>query len=1310
MVGDPIEGVASYVPARVARQVAANPSQPDGPRADRFTGAVLLADISGFTGLAESLGCRGEVGVEDLTRCLNVYFGRLIDLIVEHGGDIVKFAGDALLAIWPADAEDLALSTSRAVQCALATQARLQDFPVTPDVHLSLRIGLSAGPLSILHVGGVEGRRELVATGEPLAGMSAANAEARPGDLVVSAEAWALVRDRIVGEPLTGGAFRVDGLRDPVPLLPPLPIPAADPQSLLAYVPPAVVDQVGRGDSGWLAELRHVSVLFANFPGLTPATPLERAHTVMRELQTILYRYEGTINKVSVDDKGASVVAAMGLPPLSHEDDPERAVRAALAIRDRLALMQVRHSIGIATGLTFCGIVGNTTRREYTMIGDVVNLAARLMQAAKGGILCDRATCEASQARLAFEALPSIHVKGKAGDIAVYHPLESVARPGAHRAEATHATLGRVREQQAIEQALRDLAERGEGAVIVFEGMVGLGKSRLIDEARRRARRFGLSCLESGGDAMEKSTAFYAWRNIFEHAFGLDPSADTGERQVRVSARLAARGRKEWGDLLPLLNPVLRTSFPPTEITTSMDERARASATYDVLADLLVALPQDGSCHVVLLEDAQWMDSASLALASRICARAEPLVLVLATRPIPGPALEEIEALSRTARGRRFDLEPLGPDEAVEIACRALGVASVPDAVEAIIRSKAEGNPLLIQELAGGLRDSGLIQVTDGECRLAPGAGDLRSVDLPNNIQAAVAARMDRLSPSQRLVLKFASVVGRVFESDVVVRLHQGQADEASVLADLRALEGMRVIALERSDPAPVYAFHHLAFQEVAYRQMLFAQRRQLHQAMAELLEERHAAALSAAYPLLALHWRRAVEEADAEPALVWKAIDYLQKAGEQALQQFANHEAVEFLNGALRLLKGLPESVERSRKELGLCCLVGAPLLVTKGMAAPETERAYSRASELCQEVENSPEQFRAVYGLWTFALMSTHLSRARGLAAEVFRIAQAAGDPELLLPAHRAVGDTSFWLGDPTAARAHLEQVMALYRPENHAHEVFRSGQDQGVVAGALSAWALWLLGYPDTALARMEETIALARRVSHAHTLAMTFQNFTMMHQFRGEAAPVLEKVETQMKLSREGGFPLWLAAATIMRGWARARQGASEEGIGEMRRGLDEWRATGAELAAPYYLGLLAEAHGAAGQPEKGLEVVLEALDSSARSGEAWWRAEVWRIDAELRLKLATPDESAAERRLLDALELARAQRARSLELRAAVSLFRLWTKQRKPLHEAVQPLADVFNWFTEGHGTADLKEAANLLGAVSASSSASTRGR
>ena len=1299
MGADRLTGIASYVPARVARQVAAELPPADGPRLDRFSGTLVFADVSGFTALTESLARRGDIGAEELTRCLNAYFGRLIDLIVGEGGDILKFAGDALIAAWYADAESVATTIRRAAQCSLAVQAQLNGFQAAADVTLSLRIGMSAGELALLHVGGVNGRRELVATGAPLTAMGAAIAEARPGDVTMSAEAWALVADDVVGEPLPGGAARVCGVRSPIA---PRALEAptvGNEHALLAYVPPAVAEHLRAGDSGWLAELRRVSVLFINFPGLTPATPLDRAHAVMVELQTVLARYEGTINKLSLDDKGASLVAAFGLPPLAHEDDAIRAGRAALAIRERLSLMQVLHSTGIATGMAFCGIVGSATRREYTMIGDVVNLSARLMQAAKGGILCDPATYDASRAAIRYDPTGSIHVKGKTGEIPVYSPVEAPGHEHEERGHFVEATVGRALELAAIDDALQALDARGAGAVLVFEGMAGIGKSHLLDETKRRARRAGLTILEARADAMEEATPFFIWRRVFDELFGLDPVAGAGERDAVVSARVAGLGHAGLAPLLPLANHVLRTSFPPTDATTAIPEQARAAFTFDLLADLLIAAGPERSHLLLVIEQAQWMDSPSIALATRIFAREAPLVAACALRPVRGPAFDEIQALASSPGARHFVLDALAGEQIVEIACRALGVSHLPPAAGTAIDARADGNPLLAQEVAAALRDTGLLRIVDGECRLSPGAGDLRSVDLPASIEGAVTARLDRLPSSQRLLLKVGSVVGRVFEWQVVLDLMRLQGDATAAGDDLRALETAGVIALERSHPEPAYIFRHLAFQEIIYRQMLFSQRRQLHQAIGELLEARHAGVQDPPYPRLALHWRKAVEGGDAAEATVRKAVEYLRKGAAQSLQQFANQEAVEFLTAALQQNARLPDTVERSRTELALCCLIGAPLLVTRGFAAPETERAYSRASELCQQLENSPEQFSAVYGVWSFALMKTQLARARALAAEAFRLAEASGDQELLLPAHRAVGDTAFWLGDLRVARAHLERAVALYRPEDHAREVFRSGQDQGVIAGALSAWVVWLLGYPDTAIARMEETLALARRLSHGHTMAMTFQNFTMAHQFRGETDAVLAKAATQLALSQEQGFPLWIAGATTMRGWARAQRGEPDEGIADLRRGITDWRATGAELAAPYYLGLLGETLGAAGRPEDGLEVILEALASSARSGEAWWRPELWRLEAELRLKLPMPDEAAVERLLLDALELAGSQESRSLQLRTAASLLRFRTEQGRPRDDAQRLLADSVRWFTEGHETSDLREAASLLSAA-----------
>ena len=519
-------------------------------------------------------------------------------------------------------------------------------------------------------------------------------------------------------------------------------------------------------------------------------------------------------------------------------------------------------------------------------------------------------------------------------------------------------------------------------------------------------------------------------------------------------------------------------------------------------------------------------------------------------------------------------------------------------------------------------------------------------------MRAAVTSRIDRLAPSQRLTLKVASVVGRVFEAGVVKRVFPvGGADPRSIDADLRQLAALGILTHERDEPSPAWAFTHALFQDVTYHLMLVSQRRQLHRAVAEWLEETNAADLGASAALLAAHWSGAVEDDDnAEPALVWKAIDYLQKAGEQAMRQYANHEAVAFLNDALGLLEHVPEGPERTRRELAICCARGVPLIVLQGFAAPDVERTFARAWDLSKQTEYTPELFGAVLGLWNFSIVRTELQRARDLARELFRLAAAAADPELQLPANRAAGETAFWLGVITTAREHLQRAVALYRPELHARAAARVGQDPGVVCRGFLSWTLWLVGEPDAALAIMSDSLALARQLNHPFSVAMALQNFSVLHQFRGAPADAKKTTEEQIALSHDQGFALWLAGGTVMHGWARFELGETAAGLEEMRRGIADWRATGAELPAPYYLSLLAGALARAGDAAAALALVRDALAASAKSGEAWWRAELLRQDGELRLAVDPADTAAAQQSIREALELARRQGARALERR------------------------------------------------------------
>jgi class 3 adenylate cyclase len=517
----PSESLRTYIPEFLVSRFLARREPLDAPGMERFPAAVLFADVSGFTPLADRLAQRGPAGAEELSSLLNAYFGQLIALIAAHGGEVITFAGDGLLAAWPALDEDLAVSTRWAGQAALAVGAALHDYQAGNGVRLSLRLGVGTSEVMALHVGGLGGRWQLLLSGAPLLQASRAEQRAAPGEAVLSPQAWELVRDACTGQLLPGGYLRlttVDASRGPRPRSRPTQELG---DAVQAYVPEVVRARLAAGQAEWLAELRRVTPLFLNLLDADPAAAdqLEPLQLVMTAIQPILQRYEGNLKQVVVDDKGLTLIALFGLPPLAHEDDPTRATRAALGIQAALRELGVRCAIGLATGRAFCGAVGSDLHREYDVIGEVMNLAARLMQAAPDTILCDAATYRAAQSRLRFQDLPAISVKGKIAPVEVYRPVEPARKPDAPR-----AMLGRVDERAALAERLRALEEHTSGLVVI-DGEPGIGKSRLLADLLERSHARGVQSLADAGDAIEHATPYHAWRPIFAQLL-MRPASD----------------------------------------------------------------------------------------------------------------------------------------------------------------------------------------------------------------------------------------------------------------------------------------------------------------------------------------------------------------------------------------------------------------------------------------------------------------------------------------------------------------------------------------------------------------------------------------------------------------------------------------------------------------------------------------------------------------------------------------------------------------------------------------------------------------
>jgi class 3 adenylate cyclase/tetratricopeptide (TPR) repeat protein len=884
--------LAAFLPGSLVRALLEDESRPrEGAWHERW-GAVLFADLSGFTTLAETLDQGDPSGAERVRGILDTAFGLLLDALGAHGGDVLRFAGDALVALWPVDSsEALPQAVALAARCALVMQSLLAAPTSAPGVHIRLKVGLGAGLVRLSDVGGEQGHWDFLASGEPLLEMAQAEHAARPGEIVLGPRAWPLLGGA-TGEPCGAAGHRLLALQ-PGPLpppSPPLPTAALEP-ALRAYLPLSVSLRLEAGHARWLSEFRTVSVLFINVGdlGLAAGQRPEELRHALRALQAILFRHEGCAHQVVVDDKGVVLVAAFGLPPLSHEDDAARAALAALEVRAELVQRGLTWRLGLATGRVFCGTVGGPTRREYVMVGHTVNLAARLMQAAVNDILCDAATLERAAERLRFEVRSPLRMKGITHEVPVFRPQESAS--GRELARGPRV-VGRQAERARLTAALHALEDQGQGGVVLLDAEAGMGKSLLAGELLAEARARGLATAQGAGSSEERSRAYHAWRGVLPALLGLEGAPDEATRSARLLERLGTRAEQAaWA---PLLNGVLPVHLPEGEGVRHMTAALRGTNTRELLVHLLEDASRERP-RVVVLDDAHWMDSASWELALAVQRRVRRLLLVVCTRPLTDGAHTAEYALLRDAPGTlRLALERMPQDEVQTLVCQRLGVRRLPEPLPTLLRERAEGHPFFGEQLACALRDAGHLRVEGEECHWVPGTRGLPAPVLPGTIQGLLISRMDRLTPQQQLTLKVASVLGRAFPLALLRHIHPVAEDRASLSEQL---EGLRARGLVQPEGPDGYAFTHVLIQEAAYHLMAFAQRRELHRAVAEHHERegQHDESL----PLLAHHWRRAEEPE--------RALGYLERAAEAASARGAPRETLTLLAQALELAEHGP-------------------------------------------------------------------------------------------------------------------------------------------------------------------------------------------------------------------------------------------------------------------------------------------------------------------------------------------------------------------------------------------------------------------
>src|SRR6266852_5206338 len=1039
-------------------------------------------------------------------------------------------------------------------------------------------------------------------------------------------------------------------------------------------------------------ERKTVTALFADIKGSTELMrdldPEEARAIVDPALKLMIdaaHRYDGYV----VQSTGDGIFALFGAP-VAHEDHPQRALHAAMAMRDALrrsgeelkkqGRSGVEVRIGINTGEVVLRLIHTGGHTEYTPVGHAANLAARMQTVAPtAGIVISEDTRHLVEGYFELRGLGPTEVKGIEEPINVYEVI-GVGPLHGHFDVAVRRGLtkfvGRESELKQMARAL-ELARGGHGQIVAVVAEAGTGKSRLFYEFKATLPA-EFKVLEAYSVSHGKASA---WLPVLEFLYGyfaIEETDGKSERRAKIEARLSGLD-PALSDTLPLLYTLMGLHEGADPIA-QMDPQIKLRRTVEAIKRIIMceSLKQP---LVVIFEDLHWIDSQTqelLDLLTESIATARVLLL-FNYRP------EYRHQWTNKSYYTQLRLDTLSEEGAAAMLSALLGEGVELASLKRLVIERTEGNPFFIEEMVQALFDEGAL-VRNGVVKVAHSLAQLR---LPSTVQGILAARIDRLSAEQKDLLQTLAVMGR--ESPLgLVRRVASHVDTSldRMLAELQAAE----FIYEQPALADIeYTFKHALTQEVAYNSLLIERRKLLHGRAGAAIEALYADRLDDYLSDLARPYQRSTN--------IEKAREYLRRAGQQAIQRSSHAEAIELFTSALELLQALPDAPQRLEQELALRLGLGAALSPVKGWSAPEVGEVLARTRELCRQIGETPHLFRALSGLGGYYLVRGEMGPALELLKQGLAIAQSVEDPTFLHIAHFQMGHTLYWMGQFTLAQTHLELSCSLYDPAGDDPSHAGHGFCKGVHSLMFSGLSAWYLGCPEQARDRVERALSLARQQSDPFCLCLALAPSSHVDDLRGETIAASKFADAMFHLADEQGFRGFLAMAIAQRGVVLIAGAHAEEGITQLREGRD--RSAGAfEGRRTQYLAALAEGYGLAGRVDEGLAVLAEAVALVQSTGVCIYEAELNRLKGELTLKQSDTGSNSkvqeeAETFFRRAIEVARRQSAKSWELRATMSLARLLAKQGRR-DEARMMLADIYGWFTEGFDTADLIDAKALL--------------
>jgi class 3 adenylate cyclase/predicted ATPase len=1070
-----------------------------------------------------------------------------------------------------------------------------------------------------------------------------------------------------------------------VPPAAPAPDHGRDP---LTYTPPYLAEKILTSRSALEGERKQVTVLFADIKDSTelikdldPEAAQQLLDPALHIMMDAVHRFEGTVNQVL----GDGIMALFGAP-LAHEDHALRACYAALtmqmAMREyteavrRAHGIELRIRVGLNSGEVVVRAIGNDLHMDYSAVGQTTHLAARMEQlATPGTIRLTAATLRLVDGLVRVQALGPIPVKGMTEPVEVYELIGASAlrrRLQAAAARGLTRFVGREAELAALRQALEQTGA-GHGQMVAVVGEAGLGKSRLVYECVHAHYTQGWRVLESASVSYGKATPYFPVVDLLKRYVHVEDADEPRAVRAKVTGQVLTLD-ETLQETVPALLWLLDV-LPDDSPFRTLEPLQRRQRTLEALKRVLLRESQVQPLLLVF-EDLHWIDAETQALLDSLIESLPTARLLLLVNY--RPEYQHGWGSKTYYTQLRLDPLPLASAEAFLDALLGQDPSLVP--LKRVLIERTDGNPFFLEESVRTLVETGVLVDEPGAYQLAQ---RLPTIQVPATVQAVLAARIDRLPAEEKQLLQAAAVIG----TEVPLPLLQAIADlrEAVLHRGMAHLQAAEFLYETRLFPERAYTFKHALTQQVAYQSLLTSTRQRYHAQLAQALEG-HPETMETQPELLAHHYT--------EAGLAAAAVGYWQRAGERSKARSAYVEAVAHLTKGLEVLQTLPDTPERTQHELDMRVALGQALQVTKGLSAPEVGHAYARACELCQQAGDTPQLFVVLAGLAEFYRARGDLEAARDLGEQFLALSQSQHDPERLAHAYSVLGRVLFYLGDFVPAHAHLERALAISAPPRDHSLTSRFDRVARAVAHGPIAWVLWLLGYPDQALTRSHAMLTYAQELQHAFSLARALHDVMTLHKLRGEANAAQEWAEAALAIMTEQRFGQNLGMATFTRGWALAAQRQHEEGMVQMRQGIDAQQAIGIGVTRAEYCARLGEAYGRIGQAEEGLHLLAEAL-AVVDKGDRWYEAELHRIKGELLLRQAIPDAPQAEACFQQALAVARRQQAKSWELRAAMSLSRLWQQQGKRA-EARELLTPIYSWFTEGFDSPDLQDAKALL--------------